>query len=100
MYFTDDLEETVPNYTETQQLTTGELYKKGLIQEIREYIALLPKDDQVIMLRYLNGYKFKEMSIALNIPEATCRKRKQRAMSKLKKFFKKIITILISLVII
>jgi RNA polymerase sigma-70 factor, ECF subfamily len=58
-------------------------------QELSDLLShLSPEQREIILLKYLEGMKFKEISRALDIPENTVKTRLHRGMEKLRKIIK------------
>lgn len=84
IYFGDEL----TNFEENNlELTIGEQRRQEALNEIKEHIYNLPQDEQHILLEYLKGESFKEIAETTGLSEANCRKKKQRALTKVKQMF-------------
>ena len=59
------------------------------IQALKAALAKLPDLDRQILLKFANGERFNQIAVDLGLSEANCRKRKQRAMERLKNILKK-----------
>ena len=95
IYFSD---EPASSFEGTMfEMTTGERRKKEILEEIKEHIYTLPGVEQKILIEYLNGESFKEISETTGLTAANCRKKKQRALSKVKTMFFSALRLLILL---
>lgn len=84
IYFSDKLSTVEEGAFE---ITLGEQRRQEALNEIKEHIYNLPQDEQQILLAYLNGESFKEIAETTGLSEANCRKKKQRALTKVKEMF-------------
>lgn len=84
IYFRDELT-TIE--TDAFELTVGERRRQETLEEIKEHIYNLPEKEQLILKEYLKGESFKEIAETTGLSEANCRKKKQRALAKIKKMF-------------
>lgn len=83
LYFTDDVR--VGNLTEHQDdLSMRELAEKETISELRNQIEVLNPTDKELLVRYAKGEELGSIALNLGLEAAACRKRKQRALDKLK----------------
>ncbi len=88
IYFTDDVSrEHISEYQNKQ--TVNSFNEVEVIGELREYIRQLGKEDQEILLRYSRGEELGSIAGNMGISAAACRKRKQRALEKLKELVSK-----------
>jgi RNA polymerase sigma factor (sigma-70 family) len=88
IYFTDDL--TNDGSTEVQdQLTVEEYNERDSVGQLREFIEQLSPIEQKILIRYSKGEELGSIASNLGISAAACRKRKQRALEKLKELVTK-----------
>ncbi len=69
------------------KITTAERRRKETLEEIKEHIYTLPRVEQTILIEYLKGESFKEISETIGLTAANCRKKKQRALDKVKAMF-------------
>jgi RNA polymerase sigma factor (sigma-70 family) len=92
IYFSDELTTIEESNFE---LSVGERRRKEALTEVKEHIYNLPQDEQQILLEYLKGESFKEISETTGLSEANCRKKKQRALTKVKKMFFDAIKVLV-----
>lgn len=92
IYFNDDL---ISTENSAFEITIGERRRKEALNEIKEHIYNLPQEEQQILLEYLNGESFKEIAETTGLSEANCRKKKQRALTKVKKMFFDAIRVLV-----
>ena len=67
------------------------------IQALKRHMSQLPEADRVLLQRYYRGEKLIDIARDMDITEASCRKRKQRALEKLKKQFNQIFVLLMSM---
>lgn len=72
-----------PYWNEEEQQTA----QNEQLSKMRKHLQDLSEKDRQILLRFANGEKLKDIADSLNIPEATCRKQKERALKRLKKSF-------------
>lgn len=84
IYFSDNLLTVEGN---AFKLSLGERRRREALNEIKEHIYNLPNDEQQILTEYLKGESFKEIAETTGLSEANCRKKKQRALTKVKKMF-------------
>ena len=83
LYFTDDVRTS--NLTEHQdELSVRESQEKETILELRNQIDQLPPLDRELLIRYAKGEELGSIALNLGLEAAACRKRKQRALDKLK----------------
>jgi len=83
IYFTDDVRTS--NLTEKQDnLTIREAQEREIVAELRDQLTQLPTQDREIIVRFAKGEELGSIALNLGIEAAACRKRKQRAMEKLK----------------
>ena len=83
IYFTDDLSKG--NLTSVQDnLTLEEFNQSENVGILREHIKTLNKTDQKILIRYSKGEELNSIAENLGLSSSACRKRKQRALEKLK----------------
>jgi RNA polymerase sigma factor (sigma-70 family) len=64
-----------------------EAKQEDLIGKMREQLELLSEKDREILLRFASGEKLKDIADSLEVPQATCRKQKERALLRLRKLF-------------
>lgn len=84
IYFSDEL---TTLETDAFDITVGERRRQEALNEIKEYIQHLPENERLILTEYLKGESFKEIAATTGLSEANCRKKKQRALAKVKKMF-------------
>jgi|GEM_PF-5563550 len=58
--------------------------QRELVREMKAQLSTLPKDEQEILLRFSSGEKLKHISLDLQLKEEAGRKKKQRALQKLR----------------
>lgn len=61
--------------------------QQELISKMRKQLEQLSERDREILLRYANGEKLKDIAESMDVPQATCRKQKERALQRLRKLF-------------
>jgi DNA-directed RNA polymerase specialized sigma24 family protein len=61
--------------------------QKELYTKMQSKLSELSERDREILLRFANGEKLKDIAISMEIPQATCRKQKERALQRLRKLF-------------
>lgn len=61
--------------------------QQELIGKMRKQLEQLSERDREILLRYANGEKLKDIAESMEVPQATCRKQKERALQRLRKLF-------------
>ena len=75
--------------TATQKnLSPDETAKKERITFVQKKLKQLPENERKLLGRYYDGEKMVKIAKELNLPETAIRKRKQRALDKLKKLVK------------
>lgn len=83
LYFTDDVRTS--NLLEHQdELSIRELADKEIIAELRNQIEQLPTMEKELLIRFAQGEELGSIALNLGLEAAACRKRKQRALDKLK----------------
>ena len=83
LYFTDDVRTS--NLLEHQdELSIRELADKEIIAELRNQIEQLPTMEKELLIRFAQGEELGSIALKLGLEAAACRKRKQRALDKLK----------------
>lgn len=75
----------MPEIADGERLTTEEELKKERIENIQKQMKGLSKEDQELLQQYYAGEKLIKIARELNITESSIRKRKQRALDRLKK---------------
>ncbi|MCR9285825.1 MAG: hypothetical protein NXI23_00400 [Bacteroidetes bacterium] len=88
IYFTDDLHNdgsTIIQY----KLTIEAYQEQDSVSQLREYIQQLNPTEQDILIRYSKGEELGSIALNLGLSAAACRKRKQRALEKLKELVSK-----------
>jgi len=78
----DSTKATDPNFSEEEK------EQQAIILRLEDALNNLSETDRKILLNYAHGKKLKETAIELNIKETACRKKKQRALDKLRTFLK------------
>lgn len=86
IYFKDDIRNNEDLTAQQDKLTLLDLRTQDAILELREQIVKLEKEDQEILIRYSKGEELSSIAINLGITAAACRKKKQRALEKLREF--------------
>lgn len=61
--------------------------QQELITKMKSKLDELPERDRAILLRFASGEKLKDIAISMDVPQATCRKQKERALQRLRKLF-------------
>ena len=61
--------------------------QQELVTKMKSKLQKLSERDREILLRYANGEKLKDIAESMDVPQATCRKQKERALQRLKKLF-------------
>lgn len=69
---------------EAEDFTEQIKQEQKLVQELEKQLSSLPNEEQEILKRYSKGEKLKKISEDLGLKEETGRKKKQRALSKLR----------------
>lgn len=88
IYFTDDVnKDSVSGFQNKQTIDAYEEIE--VVAELKEYIRQLGSEDQEILLRYSKGEELGSIAENMGITPAACRKRKQRALEKLKELVSK-----------
>lgn len=83
LYFTDDVQ--VGNLAEHQDdLSVRETQERETILELRNQIEQLSPTDKELLTRFAKGEELGSIALNLGLEAAACRKRKQRALEKLK----------------
>ena len=83
LYFTDDVRTS--NLTEHQDdLSIREVQEREAILELRDQINQLNPTDRELLIRFAKGEELGSIALNLGLEAAACRKRKQRALDKLK----------------
>ncbi|MFT4758507.1 MAG: DNA-directed RNA polymerase specialized sigma24 family protein [Paraglaciecola sp.] len=83
LYFTDDVRTS--NLTEYQDdLSIREEQEREAILELRDQLELLNPTDKELLVRFAKGEELGSIALNLGLEAAACRKRKQRALDKLK----------------
>ena len=93
MYFSNS--GNIPDVTDGGELTTEEENKKERIEKIQRELKNLSKEDRELLQRYYAGEKMVAIAKELNFAESSIRKRKQRALDRLKKLVGQYINLLI-----
>lgn len=88
IYFSENNSE-LQDWAKQQNLSDEESNRIEMIQSLKAGLAQLPEIDQQILFKYAHGEKFSQIAEDLGLSEANCRKRKQRAMERLKKIIQK-----------
>ena len=70
-----------------------DMEQQGVIQNVATALKQLPDADRMILHHFSIGGKLIDMAEELNITEAGCRKKKQRAMEKLKRLLKPLLMV-------
>ena len=79
--FTQPILEDIPLDVDAEDIER----QRTIVKEIEAQLAQMPKEEREILLRYAKGEKLKQISKDLNLKEETGRKKKQRALQKLRK---------------
>lgn len=58
-----------------------------LIEKMKVQLEQLSEKDREILLRFSSGEKLKDIAESMDVPQATCRKQKERALLRLRKLF-------------
>lgn len=95
IYFNDEASTTFEG--SMFEMTKPERRRKEVLEEIKEHIYNLPMVEQTILIEYLKGESFKEISETTGLTAANCRKKKQRALEKVKIMFFKVLNTLVLL---
>ena len=91
IYFTDDVSRG--KLSEFQDKQTVDAYVEiETISTLREQLDQMSPEDREMLLRYARGEELGSIAENLNITPAACRKRKQRALDKLKALVSKGLT--------
>ena len=61
--------------------------QQELIGKMQKQLELLSERDRSILLRFASGEKLKDIAESMDVPQATCRKQKERALHRLRKLF-------------
>jgi DNA-directed RNA polymerase specialized sigma24 family protein len=61
--------------------------QQELITKMQSKLEELSNRDKEILLRFASGEKLKDIAISMDVPQATCRKQKERALQRLRKLF-------------
>ena len=80
------LEEMPASLNNHHNWNEANLNRLEQIQKITEQFKKLPVEDQHILRKFANGEQLKDIAKHLGISASACRKRKERALSKLKTF--------------
>jgi DNA-directed RNA polymerase specialized sigma24 family protein len=83
LYFTDDVRTS--NLNDRQDdLSIREIQERETILELRDQIEQLPPTDKELLVRFAQGEELGSIALNLGLEAAACRKRKQRALERLK----------------
>lgn len=84
LYFTDDWNGIIK---EEITLNAADVKEQQMAEQVKQYIKTLEKMDQEILVAFANGEAFNEIADEFGLTAANCRKRKQRAIEKIKRLF-------------
>ena len=73
--------------------------QQSVIQNLEAALKQLPDADRMILHHYSIGGKLIDIAEELNISEASCRKKKQRAMEKLRSLLKPLFVFIVGLIL-
>ena len=83
IYFTDDLNSGGLS-AHQDDLSVRETQDQDLILELRDQVNKLSSSDRELLVRFARGEELASIAANLGLDPAACRKRKQRALQKLK----------------
>ena len=83
IYFTDDVQSD-PLTHDQKDLSSDERSQLEVVAEVREQLSRLGETDRNLLVRFARGEELGSIAMDLGLTPAACRKRKQRAMEKLK----------------
>lgn len=84
LYFSEN-ESSKNQIADTVELTEREQKEQKVILKLESALKHLPESDREVLLRFAKGERLKNIAADLDINEVSCRKKKQRALGKLRK---------------
>lgn len=87
IYFSDNTVE-LQDWAKQQNLSEEEVSQIELIQVLKAGLTQIPEVDQRILIKFARGEKFSDIAQDMGLSEVNCRKRKQRAIERLKNLMK------------
>ncbi len=68
-----------------------ELEQEQVVRQLEKALAALPAEDREVLLRFAKGERLKNIAQDMEINETSCRKKKQRALEKMRKLLQPLI---------